>query len=192
MRIGIDIDDTICDSWLTIAPTMCKDFNLDYNEIIKSKKIYNRITDMTDEQYRAYSKKYKILLKNPKLKENVRKVIEELSKQNEIIFITARPDYSFDNAYEFSKDFLERNGIYYDKIITNAKDKKIICEKEKIDVFIDDGRENCASVSELDIKVLMFENYFNEDETRFRKVKNWEEIKNIIKEENNARKVECY
>ena len=62
MILGIDIDDTICDSWLTIAPTMCKDFNLDYNEIIKNKKIYNEITNMTDRQYRKYSTVFKTLL----------------------------------------------------------------------------------------------------------------------------------
>ena len=144
---------------------------------------------MPDEEYRTYSQKYKILLKNPKLKDNVKEVIDELSKENEIIFITARPDYSFGNAYEFSKKFLDKNKIYYDKIITNAKDKKTICKEEKIDIFIDDGKDNCASVSELNIQVLMFENFFNEDETRFKKVKNWKEIKNIIKEENNARKI---
>ena len=33
----------------------------------------------------------------------------------------------------------------------------------------------------------MFENYFNEDETRFKKVKNWKEI---LKEVNDARKIE--
>ena len=32
----------------------------------------------------------------------------------------------------------------------------------------------------------MFENYFNEDETKFKKVKNWKEI---LKEVNDARKI---
>ena len=186
MRIGIDIDDTICDSWLTIAPIMCKDFNLDYNEIIKSKKTYKEIIKITETQYREYSKKYRTILKNPKLKENVKETLEELAKDNKIIFITARPDYSFDNAYEFTKEFLDKNNIHYDKIITNAEEKKQICKQESIDIFIDDNKTNCEKVSELKIKVLMFENYFNEDETKFKKIKNWKEI---LKEVNNARKI---
>lgn len=187
MILGIDIDDTICDSWLTIAPTMCKDFNLDYNEIIKSKKIYNEIIGLKEKEYRKYSTVFKKLLKNVKLKENVKEIIDELSINNKIVFITARPDYSFENAYEYTKEFLDKNNIYYDKIIVNAHDKKQICKEENIDIFIDDSKDNCTKVSELNIKVLMFENYFNEDETKFKKVKNWREI---LKEVNDARKIE--
>lgn len=187
MILGIDIDDTICDSWLTIAPTMCKDFNLDYNKILQSKKTYRDIAYMTDEQYRDYSKKFKQLLRSVKLKKDVKEIIDELSKENKIIFITARPDYSFDNAYLFTKKFLDENNIYYDKIIVNGENKKQICAKENIDIFIDDSKNNCESVSELGIKVLMYENYFNEDETRFKKVNNWKEI---LKEVNNARKID--
>ena len=76
--------------------------------------------------------------------------------------------------------------FHYDKIIANAYDKKQICKEENIDIFIDDSKDNCTNVSELNIKVLMFENYFNEDETKFKKVKNWEEI---LKEVNDARKI---
>lgn len=189
MRIGIDIDDTICDSWKAIASTMCKDFNLDYDCVIQSKKTYNHITNISDEEYRAYSKVFKQLLENVDLKKNVRESIKELSNENSIIFITARPDYSFDDAYVFTKNFLDKNNIYYDKIIVNSVDKKQICKEENIDIFIDDSSDNCLSVSELNIKVLMFGNYFNEDEVRFKRVNDWNEILEIVKEENDARKI---
>lgn len=184
MRIGIDIDDTICDSWLQVRETMCKDFNKDINEIIKSKKVYEQITDLTFDEYQKYaSTVFTKLLKDTPLKPNVKKVLDELSKENEIYFITARLDTCYKDAYKFSKEYLDKNKIPYKKIIANAEEKGKICKELGIDIFIDDGRNNCENVSIYGIKAILFENYYNSDETRFKKIKNWNEIINIIKEE---------
>ena len=39
MNIGIDIDDTICNSWDSLIDQICNDFKLEKRKVIKSKKI---------------------------------------------------------------------------------------------------------------------------------------------------------
>ena len=51
MKIGIDIDDTICSTWEIITKEMCKEFNLNYEEAIKSKKAYNDLINLSQEGY---------------------------------------------------------------------------------------------------------------------------------------------
>ena len=51
MRIGIDIDDTITDSWPSVMEIMCRDFNRDVNEVISSKLIYEKITGLSFDDY---------------------------------------------------------------------------------------------------------------------------------------------
>lgn len=175
MRIGIDIDDTICNSWDEIIGTVCKDFNFDYDEVVKSKKVYNDLIPLEGDSYYEYAKKYKYLLLNPKLKNNVKEVIDKLSTKNEIIFITSRSDYCYDDAYKYSKKYLDKNNIYYDDIIVNAFNKGKICKEKNIDIFIDDSCDNCIDVNKYGIKALLFSN--------------WNEIFNIVEEEYNAREI---
>ena len=181
VRIGIDIDDTITDSWSSVMKVMCKDFNRDINEVIESKAIYEGITGLSFEDYLKYSSGvFPIVLKDVKLKDNVLDVLNKLFIDNEIYFITARLDASYGDAYQFSKDFLDRNNIPYTGIIANTREKGSVCKRLGIDLFIDDSRKNCECVSKCGIPVIMFSNYFNSDEDRFKKVSNWNEVLDIV------------
>lgn len=181
MRIGIDIDDTITDSWPSLIEIMCKDFGKDVNEVIKGKLIYEGVTDLSFDDYLKYSSGvFPFVLKNVRLKDNVLDVLNKLSVNNEIYFITARLDACYGDAYKFSKDFLDRNNIPYNGLVANAREKGSVCESLGIDLFIDDSRKNCENVSNCGIPVIMFSNYFNSDENRFRKVSNWNEVLDIV------------
>lgn len=188
MNIGIDIDDTICNSWENVINEMCTDFNLNYDELSKGNKAYNEVIELTPEEYLKYAKeKFSKLLYNPTLKENVKEVIDILKENNKIIFITARSNQCYEDAYKFTKKYLDRNKIYYDKIIVNGKEKGKICKEEKIDIFIDDSIDNCKNVSKYKIKTILFETCYNKDCTDFIKINNWKEILKIVKEIKNER-----
>lgn len=47
MKIGIDIDDTICSTREIINKGICKDFNINYEEALKSKKAYNGLINLS-------------------------------------------------------------------------------------------------------------------------------------------------
>lgn len=181
MNIGIDIDDTICNSWDNLIDEICNDFKLEKRKVIKSKKIYNNLLQLKTKDYHNYAKeKFMKLLYNPKLKPQVKEVIDELKKENKIIFITARTDYCYIDAYNFTKNYLDKNNIYYDKIIVGKIKKAKTCIEENIDVFIDDSIKNCMEVNKCNIKTILFENYYNEDCNIFIKAKNWNQILTII------------
>ena len=60
-----------------------------------------------------------------KPRENAVEVINKLKNDgNEIIIITARDSEFHDDPYKYSKDWLDKNNIYYDKLVVNARNKE--------------------------------------------------------------------
>ena len=180
MRIGIDIDDTICYSIENILPYICEYYNLDY-ELEKEKTLsYENYHNLPN--YLEFSKKYyDNIMPNAKLKEKADYYINKLSELgHEIIFITARNNLGFSDPYKLSSDYLKKYNIHYDKLIIGINEKGKVCKEENIDIFIDDNLRNCVSVEKENIKVWLFDNDFNKYDNHFDRVYNWEDIYNRI------------
>ena len=193
MKIGIDIDNT-----LTEVQEELNKAAFEY-AISLGKKIDNYDNPMEDIKNNGdtYRKKFqfeyeelKYFLKNIQEnitnnatpRENAKEVIDKLKKEeNEIYIITARDSEFHDDPYKLSKDWLDKNEIYYDKLIVNAREKSSVCEKEKIDLFIDDQPNNCLSVSNIGIHTIMItDKAYNYD--KIKQLKDWNEIYNYINE----------
>ena len=183
MRIGIDIDDTIINTWEYFMPMFSEKFNISIDEIKKLPPYYGAIKDLISiNEFYNLMKEYEELIYNVSLKENVSKIITKLKEEGHtIIFITARSDNSYTNPYLISKKYLDNNSIPYDKIIVNAREKGPICKEEKIDLFIDDNFKNCTDVSNQGIEVLMMDAIFNKEAQGFTRVNNWQEVYEYIK-----------
>lgn len=182
MKIGIDIDDTICDTFNNIAPLICKYYNYSLDEFLEMyKKDCNVIEKLPD--YLSFAKiYYPTIIPNLPIFKDVREVIFKLKEKYEIVFITARSTLGKDFSYKICSDYLKNNGIYYDKLIVNSTNKYDVCKRENISIFIDNSIKNCLMVSKLpNTKVLLYENKYNEDCPYFKHVKNWIEIYNILK-----------
>ena len=178
MRIGIDIDDTICCSIENMLPYICEFYNFDY-EIEKSKGLgYDSYHCLPN--YREFAEKYyERVMRDAKLKDKADYYINKLHELgHEIIFITARSRYGFTAPYELSKEYLEKYNIHYDKLIIAALEKGKVCRDEKIDVFVDDNLRNCYNVENVGVRVLLFDNTFNREDTHFERVINWEDAYN--------------
>lgn len=183
MRIGIDIDDTITDTFESLVPYAYK-----YNEKLGNKKVpdftksrYQDVFGWTDEQFFEFFGLYvPIVLEHNTPKEDFVKYINLLGKDNEIIFITARSNMCFDNPYEFSYNWLVKNNIKFDKLLVSCQNKKTICEQEKIDVFIDDNIGHCRDVSTLNTKVLLFDSRLNKLDKNHIRVSSWKEVYDYI------------
>ena len=188
MKIGIDIDDTITNSWECLIPYYSKLFNIEEEVLRNSKPYYSAVSHLItlDEHYKIMLPVYDEVTPNVDLKPGVKEVIDKLYEMGcHITFITAR-GIDHTDAYKDSKDYLDKHNIRYDKIITNAKDKAIVCKEQEIDVFIDDSIRNCEEVSNAGIETLLYETNYNSDYVGLKHAKDWNYIYEYLRERCNS------
>lgn len=183
MRIGIDIDDTITNTWEHFIPFFSETFNIPLDKLNKSTPYYESVKDVISrDEYYNFIRKHEYLTENVPLKENVKEIIIKLKEDGHtIVFITARSNSSYSDPYLISKNYLDKYMIPYDKIIVNGLDKGILCKEEKIDLFIDDSIRNCTDVSNQGIDVLMVSTKFNESYKNFVHMNDWNQVYKYIK-----------
>ena len=182
MRIGIDIDDTMTDTWKEMMPFYSGWFNISIDTLKKSMPYYNPVKDIytKSEYFEIVRPIYDAVVPYVSLKDNVKDVIEKLHQMgHKIILISARGK-GYTDAYKLTKEYLDNNGIYYDKLIVNMENKDKVCIIENIDLFIDDSYKHCKEVNDVGIRVLLFENYFNKDDREFRHISDWNQIYNYL------------
>ncbi len=196
MKIGIDIDNT-----LTKVQDKLNKAAFDY-AISLGKKIDNYDNPLEDIKNNGdtYKKKFQFtyeelqyflkeiqedITNNALPRENVKEVIDKLKEDgHEIYIVTARDSEFHDDPYRLSKDWLDKNNIYYDRLIVNAREKTSVCKNENIDLFIDDQLNNCLSVANVGIKTIMItDKVYNYNEIT--QLQNWNEIYNYINEWSN-------
>ena len=170
MKIAIDFDDTIVDTTKKVKEYL-KKYNLEEFANFEEKRNF-------------YIKHIDDITKNLELKPNAKKVLNELSKCNELYIITARSSYYSNNLKKLTRDFVKFNQLPIKKIYFDCfeEDKAKICKKIGIDLFIDDSINNCLAVEKYGIKVLLFNNYYD----GLKSIDNWLNLLNYIKENNNG------
>ncbi len=193
MKIGIDIDNTLTEvqeelnkAAFEYAISLGKKID-NYDNPIEDIKndgdTYRKKFQFTYEELKYFLKDIQENITNSaNPRENAKEAIDKLKeKGHEIYIITARDSEFHDDPYKLSKDWLDKNKIYYDKLIVNAREKSSVCKNEKIDLFIDDQLNNCLSVQNAGIQTIMITNeIYNYDEIK--QLKNWNEIYNYINE----------
>jgi len=182
MNIGIDIDDTIVNTYDTFVKLVCMKYGLDYNTLISQKLEYVDLYKTLDNFDNVNKDLFSVLIKSVKLKEDVVDVFNKLKKDgHKIILISARNYEDYAEPYRITYEYLTKNNIPFDKIIVNMKKKDKVCLDEKIDLFIDDNTNHCRDVSQIGINTLQFSALFNEKVKEFPKVYSWNQVYNIIK-----------
>ena len=102
---------------------------------------------------------------------------------NEIYIITARSNKFYKNAYEFCNNYLNKNEIYFDKLIIGQNHKLNVCKDENILLMIDDSIDTCEKLEDNGINSLVFNSIVNsEKNTNCNRVNNWLEVYDYIKE----------
>ena len=111
MRIGIDIDDTIVNT-SEMCINYVKKLDKKYGENIKdiiTDNIKNPVVTLFYDNY-LYD-----VIAHAKLKEDAVKVINELYRDNEIYFITARSERFIKDVDNMTKNLLDSYNIKYNK-----------------------------------------------------------------------------
>ena len=171
MTIGIDLDDTLINTSKTANKYLKEFINdesiIDFHKL--SKKNYNK-----------FLKKYLYnIQRESSIKDNAVDTINYLKDNNfKIVIITARGSRKFLKSKKITEDFLKTNNIIYDKIVYNQNHKYKACQKEKIDLFIDDKEWVLDEIKNTGIKTLKF--LLNNEASKHNTVKNWQEVKEYI------------
>lgn len=156
MRIGIDLDDTICRTSEMVSDTV-EEYAM--NNHLDPLDVFNN--DLL--KYKFFNENLYNIYSNVEVKHDVSSVLKRIkNKGNKIFIITARSnDFvpSVNNVYDITKKWLKDNDIEVDDIIISAygEDKAEICKKNKIDLMIDDDPYNYKKISAYGIKCLLFD-----------------------------------
>lgn len=182
MNIGFDIDDTITNS-SDVFVKYAKEYNqlrhidyqIDTNEQNQS-LAFGWNEDNKKEFLNLYLKK--ILTETIPNDDSVYVINELKRKGYKVFLITARNDTEIPNMYEFTRNWLLLNGINYDKLYVNCKNKLDVCLKNNIDIFVDDNYNTCKIINEESIiKVLLYSTRYNKPiKINFLRVENWKQI----------------
>jgi len=158
MRIGIDLDDTIC-----------KTTEIIHNRIdqFASKHRLNPLDVMNDEYLKQefFDEYLEDIYTNVEVKKNVVDVLRRLrSKGHKIYIITARNNISSKNVTDVEKltlDWLKKNNIEIDEIIISAfgDGKASACRTHKIDLMIEDNPYNFRIISQTGTTCLLFDDH---------------------------------
>ena len=178
MRIGVDMDDTICRT-TEIVHTKLEE----YSEQLG----INPLDIMNDEELKKnfFAIYMEDIYNNAEIKRNVAAVLKRLrNKGNEIYLITSREDNletSSTSVKEVIKKWLAEHDIEVDEIITSVygEERAETCKKYNIDLMIDDDPYNYRKIVSLGKKCLLFddrEKYVLKEDY----VTNWLEVEKYI------------
>ena len=192
MKIGIDIDDTVMNTFDVIeeaARYFDKYFleNKGYQD--KSKYDFHERFYWTSEEKKAffnYFRKNKLYLK-AKPKGDALYYLEKLYNEGyEIYFLTRRKKDEKLDILSITKNDLISKGFKFTDCHIGLSKKGEACKSLGIDVFIDDAVIQIEDVNNYGIKTILVDNWYNKEYKGLR-AKNFQEIYNIIRKWNNAR-----
>ena len=183
MNIGIDLDDVVYDTSAEVEKEIEKANNprlLDF----KIQLMRGALSEMPSDVAQFLKDTIISYTSNAKPIKNATDTLKKLRDEGHIItIITARSDAIRDGVVDTTLKSLKKygidKGILYDKIIFEGANKGDVCEKEKIDLFVDDSPINCMHVRERGINVLAFKSGITADaidQTDLPSVSSWDEL----------------
>ena len=188
MKIGIDLDGVVFDSETTFRTyeeifdvDVLKENNLVDREEPKFQARYNWTKEQEQEFINTY---FMTVSRDSNLMSGFRAVYDLLKKQgHEFVVITARGGH----VKEMKDDairILGENGIEFDKYYWQVGDKLEVCQKENVDIMIDDDWIIAKRLSENNVNTLYFRdtNLKKLEENEFiTEVNNWGDVYRVIR-----------
>lgn len=191
MVIGIDMDDTICSTnELIIEVADQYDKEVLGGSGVKNINAYE-FTEMMgwpkEMKGQFFADRLEYIMSHSPIKEGAKEVINRLHDEgNKIVIISFRKNKYLKDPYKLTIDWLNENGIKYDKVFVNTGTKEDECLENNVKLFIDDKETHCEDVKNVGVDVLLFTNAYNHDESRFDRVDNWYQVEKYIKEKYNG------
>ena len=188
MKIGIDLDGVVIDSETTFR-TYEEIFDIDIlngnNLINREEPKFQARYNWTKEQEKEFIEKYFLKISRESNLMSGFVAIYDLLKQqgNEFVVITARGGFIKEMKDDAIR-LLNENNIKFDKYYWHIDDKLEICQKENVDIMIDDDWKIIKKLAENKIKTLYFRdtNLMKLEENEYiKEVNNWGDIYRYIR-----------
>lgn len=188
MKIGIDLDGVVIDSETTFR-TYEEIFDIDIlngnNLINREEPKFQARYNWTKEQEKEFIEKYFLKIsKESNLMSGFMATYELLKQQgHEFVVITARGGFIKEMKDDAIR-LLNENNITFDKYYWHIDDKLEICQKENVDIMIDDDWKIIKKLAENKIKTLYFRdtNLMKLEENEYiKEVNNWGDIYRYIR-----------
>ena len=188
MKIGIDLDGVVIDSETTFR-TYEEIFDIDIlngnNLINREEPKFQARYNWTKEQEKEFIEKYFLKIsKESNLMSGFMATYEILKQQgHEFVVITARGGFIKEMKDDAIR-LLNENNITFDKYYWHIDDKLEICQKENVDIMIDDDWKIIKKLTENKIKTLYFRdtNLMQLEENEYiKEVNNWGDIYRYIR-----------
>ncbi len=160
MKIGIDLDGVIFDSertWSVYAHIY--DIN-----VLGKNSFYNNLEPKVQDRFKwskteedEFFKRY-VGINDFNIMPGAKEVLDLLASEgNEFVVITARGSHeNSHNELDIAKERLEKENFKFSACYYGQKDKLAACQKEKVDLMIDDNYHICEALSKEGIKCIYF------------------------------------
>ena len=190
MRIGIDLDGVIFDSEkeFRVYSELYDMIDLKQNSKTDNRKLkFQDRFQWSEKQTKDFLKKYhKQIIEESNFIPGVKRILKLLKEDgHSLILITARGGLNKD-MIRITEERLKENGMYiFDKYYWATENKEEVCQKENIDIMIDDFCKNCENIANSKIKTIYLKDApsYDLEENKYIKVLyNWGEIYRYIKE----------
>lgn len=181
LNICIDIDGTITNAydWLDMAN---KYFNKNITEDQVTEYEIHEVLGIERREYEDFYSIYKFKIHSEqKLRDDVKLIINKLSKIHNIYFVTAR-DKELETLTHL---FLRKNEISYNDLFVLGSHYKVDKARElNCSIFIEDNYNNAIQLSTAGFKVLLIDTNYNRKPLNHNiiRVNDWKEIVAIINE----------
>lgn len=182
MRIGVDIDGVIADTF----PLLVQELNAYFAVRFELKHVYDydiyNVYGITPEEVDQFNRdKGNILIEDPLPLEGAIYYLNLLSKEHIISLVSARSD----RYYKQTEKWLQQYSISYDHLLLLGQhDKREICTRLAVDLFIEDSLKNALQLSGCGIPVILLDAPYNQGclpEGVVRRY-NWEEIYRTVQD----------
>lgn len=181
LTIGIDIDDTITNTFYHLMPAVAKFYNMDLEYLKQNKISYTSLTPEMKTKELEFAREYfdKLIPDTP-IKQDAAEYIRKIKKLgHKIIIITARNHMFYEDPYKTSSEYLTKHNVQFDELYCTF-DKAGICKEQNVDIFIDDSIRQCDSMKKIGITPLLFVSPINESNEEHHKVYTWEDVYHYI------------
>lgn len=193
MKIGIDLDGVVFDSEkdFRIYSELYDIFDLKRNSTIDKHQVrFQERLNWTEEEQKEFLERYHAkIVKESNYMPGAKMILKMLKEEgHELVVITARGGFSKE-IKTLTEERLKLDDMnIFDNCYYAIKDKGEICEKENVDVMIDDLPANCKGVADRKIKAIYLKDapsYDMEENEYVKVLYNWGEIYRYIKEMQN-------